>query len=186
MKNKPPLTAVLDANVLYPAPLRDFLLHLASVGLFEPKWTLSIHSEWIENLLQKRPDLKRKNLEKTRLAMERAFPEASISDYENLIQELSLPDPNDRHVLAAAIAGNATIIVTFNTKDFPISYLKKFGKSAIHPDILISLLLELDKELCFQALENQVASLKNPPKTRMEVLYYLQKCGLSDIFTAFE
>jgi predicted nucleic acid-binding protein len=186
MKNKPPLTAVLDANVLYPAPLRDFLLHLAAVGLFEPKWTSSIHAEWIENLLQKRPDLKRKNLEKTRLAMEGAFPEASITDYENLIQGLTLPDPNDRHVLAATIAGNSTIIVTFNTKDFPNSYLKKFGKSAIHPDIFISMLLKLDKKLCFQAFENQVASLKNPPKTRMEVLLYLQKCGLSNIFSVFD
>lgn len=174
------LSALLDANVLYPAPLRDFLLHLAAVGLFKPKWTHFIHDEWMENLIQKRPDLKRRNLEKTRLAMEKAFPEAAISGYENLIEGLILPDPNDRHVLAAAIFGKTELIITFNTKDFPNPYLNEFGIKAQLPDHFIEILIGIDKELCIQALDNQVASLKNPPKTKQEVLYYLQKCGLKN------
>ncbi|MBX2920911.1 MAG: hypothetical protein KF746_01865 [Chitinophagaceae bacterium] len=69
-----PITALLDANTLYPAPVRDILLHLADIGLFAPKWTEQIHDEWIQNLLTNRPDLNLKNLNATRQAMNLAFP----------------------------------------------------------------------------------------------------------------
>jgi predicted nucleic acid-binding protein len=181
MKLPSPFSALLDANVLYPAPLRDFLLQLAAVGLFEPKWTNQIQNEWIENLLLKRPDIKRKSLEKTQEAMDGAFPEATISEYENLINEIHLPDPNDRHVLAAAISAKVSFIVTFNTKDFPRLYLEEHGTIPVHPESFISILFHLDKQQCLVAFNNQVESLKNPPKTRSEVISYLQKCGIKNI-----
>src|ERR1700679_927627 len=95
--------AILDANVLYPAPVRDYLLHLASLQLYKPKWTIEIQEEWIRNLLEKRTDLKRANLVTAKNAMNSAFPDANIVNYEELISSLSLPDDNDRHILAAAI-----------------------------------------------------------------------------------
>ena len=73
---------MLDANVLYPAPLRDYLLHLAGVELYKPKWTKAIQEEWVRNLLENRPDLKKENLVNTRDAMNAAFPDANIFNYE--------------------------------------------------------------------------------------------------------
>jgi PIN domain len=105
--------AVLDANVLYPAPLRDYLLHLASLELYKPTWTKDIQEEWIRNLLINRPDLKRENLEITQDAMNSAFPDANIINYEELISSLSLPDDKDRHILAAAIRGNADVRICY-------------------------------------------------------------------------
>ena len=119
--------AVYDACVLYPAPLRDFLMWIALSDIFSAKWTNKIHDEWIENLLKKRPDLKRKNLERTRLLMNESIPDALVDGYEEIIPKLSLPDENDCHVLAAALKAkkdhsyNKGYVVTFNIKDFPFN-----------------------------------------------------------------
>src|SRR5580700_413996 len=110
--------AILDACVLYPAPLRDFFMRLA-VKLYQPKWTDTIHEEWIESILANRPDLTRAQLTRTRELMNQHGGACIVSGYESLISNLELPDPNDRHVLAAAIAAPARIIVTFNLSDFP-------------------------------------------------------------------
>jgi hypothetical protein len=112
-------TALLDANVLYPAPLRDLLLQLAVTDLFKARWTADIHREWIESLLKGRPDLQRTMLERTRDLMDSHTRDCLVSGYQDLIPSLRLPDPNDRHVLAAAIVGRCDVIVTQNTKDFP-------------------------------------------------------------------
>jgi hypothetical protein len=77
MSRPPVITALLDANVLYPAPLRDYLLHLASLGVYVPIWTAAIQDEWIRNLLEARPDLRRAALEGTQRSMDRAFPGAN-------------------------------------------------------------------------------------------------------------
>lgn len=97
--------ALLDACILYPAPLRDLLLHIADRGLYRPKWTDKIQEEWTRNLLLNRPDLLAVQLQKTTDAMNRAFPDATIRNFEPLIASLTLPDAHDRHVLAAAIRG---------------------------------------------------------------------------------
>ena len=111
--------AVLDACVLYPAPLRDFLMHLAVLDTFQAKWTEEIHTEWIKNVLKNRPDLRAERLERTRQLMNAHTRDAVVENYENLIESLKLPDENDRHVLAAAINAKADFIVTFNLRDFP-------------------------------------------------------------------
>ena len=111
-------TVVFDACVLYPAPLRDFLLRLSMTGLFAAKWTNQIHDEWIRNVLMSRPELKDK-LSRTRELMDKAVPDSLVAGYEPLMENLQLPDTDDRHVLAAAIRSGAQAIITFNLKDFP-------------------------------------------------------------------
>ena len=96
-------TAIFDACVLYPAPLRDLLLHLAGTQLFRARWTEEIHGEWVRNLLKNRPDLTRKQLDRTRALMDRAVPDCLVTGHLPLMEALILPDPGDRHVLAAAI-----------------------------------------------------------------------------------
>lgn len=103
-----------DACVLYPAPLRDLLMHLALTGLYRAKWTNEIHDEWIRNVLVNRKDLDRKTLEKTRLLMNSHVRDCLVEGYQKLIPMLSLPDPDDRHVLAAAIHSKCSVIVTYN------------------------------------------------------------------------
>src|SRR2546423_8524480 len=95
--------ALLDACVLYPAALRDLLLWLAAELVYRPRWTDAIHEEWIGNLLENRPDLSSKTLERTRELMDRVDPESLVAGYERHIANLTLPDSNDRHVAAAAI-----------------------------------------------------------------------------------
>ena len=68
----PALVAFFDANVLYPAELRNFLMYLALTGLFRAKWSNAVHEEWISNLLRNRPDLTRQKLERTRQLMDKA------------------------------------------------------------------------------------------------------------------
>lgn len=74
------LTVVLDACVLYPAPIRDILLSLAAEGLFIAKWSDIIQDEWLRNLLRKRADLKKEQLEQTVKAMNQAFPDANVEN----------------------------------------------------------------------------------------------------------
>jgi len=137
---------LLDVCVLYPAPLRDFLLRLAVTGLFAAKWTDRIHDEWIRNLLMQRPGLAEK-LPRTRELMNRAVPDALVTGYEDLIENLELPDPDDRHVLAAAIRTGAQAIITFSLRDFPEAYLEPYDVEAIHPDKFIEQQLILTRAL---------------------------------------
>ncbi|UFH57064.1 PIN domain-containing protein [Spirosoma sp. KNUC1025] len=172
------LTALLDACVLYPAPIRDLLLHLADAGLYMPKWTDRIHEEWTRNLLLNRPDLTADQLLRTTRAMNSAFPDATVHYYEALMNSLNLPDPDDCHILAAAILGQVQVIVTANLKDFPNDYLSQYDIEAQHPDEFITALFELHPEAVTQAFYSQVANLKNPPKTAREVIQTLRKAGL--------
>src|SRR5437016_5795774 len=119
-------TALLDACVLYPAPLRDLLMEISAAGLFRAKWTDQIQEEWISNLLKNRGDLTRQQLERTKSLMESAVPDSVVHGYETLVPSLTLPDQNDRHVLAAAIHCKADVIITFNLADFPMSELSKY------------------------------------------------------------
>jgi predicted nucleic acid-binding protein len=178
MSRSPAIIALLDANVLYPAPLRDYLLHLASLGVFEPLWTATIQEEWIRNLLDSRADLRRESLEGARRAMDKAFPGSNVTDYESLTESLLLPDPNDRHVLAAAIKGKAQLIITANLKDFPPKNLNPYSIRAEHPDSFISGCIDLDGSNALKALENQIKTLKNPPMSREKVLSNLEGNGL--------
>ena len=162
--------AVYDACVLYPAPLRDLLMHLALSGLYRARWSARIHEEWITALLRQRPDLSREDLDWTRQQMDAAIPDCLVSGYEGLDAGLSLPDPNDHHVLAAAILCRAGTSVTYNLKDFPDSALAPYGISAQHPDEFIGHAFDLSPAAICKTVRDQRASLKNPPRS-VETLF---------------
>ena len=172
-------TAFYDANVLYPAELRNLLMHLALTGLFRAKWSADVHEEWISSLLQKRPNLTREKLERTRKLMDQHAVDALVTGYEDLIPGLQLPDPDDRHVLAAAIRGHADVIVTRNLRDFPAAILGPLGIDAQHPDEFILHLLDLAPGAVVSAAQNHRRSLKNPAKTAVEYLATLERQGLT-------
>ncbi len=174
----PKLTVVYDACVLYPAPLRDLLMSLTQTGLFGARWTNQIHGEWMKNLLANSPHLSRERLERTRDKMNAAVRDCLIEDYEPLIETLDLPDADDRHVLAAAIRGGASVIVTFNLKDFPLSRLEVYGVSAQHPDDFVLDLLEIDAPKVCDAIRAQRARLVNPTRTIEELLATFEAQGL--------
>jgi PIN domain len=90
---------VYDACVLYPAPLRDFMMWLALSGAFRARWSAQIHHEWKRNLLENRPDLTSEQIDRTIFMMNDAVPGAVVTEYEFLVEGLVLPDPDDRHVL---------------------------------------------------------------------------------------
>ncbi|MBO0611793.1 PIN domain-containing protein [Thiothrix fructosivorans] len=163
-------TVLYDACVLYPAPLRDLLVRLARMDVFQAKWTHQIHEEWIRNALKNNPKLTRERLGATANKMNEAVMDSLVTNYEPLIAGLELPDTNDRHVLAAAIKGQAEVIVTFNLKDFPQSHLKPFDIWAQHPDEFISHLIDLSPETVLLVARQQRLSLKNPPRTVEEFL----------------
>ena len=110
---------LLDANVLFSALMRDVLVQLALTGLFAARWTKDIQREWLESVLSQYPDLRRERLERTSSEMESAIEGSLVADYEPLLPELTLPDPDDRHVLAAAIAGRCDFIATSILAIFP-------------------------------------------------------------------
>jgi predicted nucleic acid-binding protein len=172
-------TAFYDANVLYPAELRNLLMHLALTGLFRAKWSADVHEEWISALLEMRPDLTRDKLERTRALMDLHAVDALVTGYEDLIPGLRLPDPNDRHVLAAAIRGQADVIVTMNLRDFPADVVGAFGIEAQHPDEFVLHLLDLSPGAVMAAAESHRQSLKNPPQTVDEYFETLERRGLT-------
>ena len=167
-------TVVLDACVLYPAPLRDLLMRLALTDLFKAHWTDQIHEEWINALLRQNKH-KREKLERAKALMDAHVKDAKVTGFEQLIPALELPDPDDRHVLAAAIKCRADAIVTFNAKDFPAAALEPFGIDILHPDDFIHYQLDLSPPLCCQAVRNQRLALKNPEMSAEELLAVLQK-----------
>ena len=171
-------TALLDANVLYPAPLRDLFLQLAVTDLFKAKWTADIHREWIEALMRNEPQRDRPALERTRDLMDAATRDSLVTGYEALIDTLSLPDPDDRHVLAAAIAGRCDVIVTQNLKDFPMAALAPFEIEAQHPDEFLCNQLSLAPGVVCSAVRKVRARLLKPPYSVEEYLATLTRQGL--------
>jgi len=173
-------TAFYDADVLYGSQLRNLMMHLAMTGLFRARWSNGVHEEWMTRLLRNRPDLTREKLERTRMLMDKHAEGALVTGYEDLIQGLRLPDPDDRHVLAAAIRGRVDVIVTRNTRHFPDDGLKPFGIVAQHPDEFVVHLLDLAPGLVIEAARRHRESLRSPAKTIEEYLEMIEKEGLTE------
>ena len=171
-------TALLDANVLYPAPLRDLLLQLAVTDLFRARWTADIHREWIEALLRNEPHRDRAKLERTRDLMDQHTRDCLVIGYDSLVSSLVLPDPDDRHVLAAAIAGRCDAIVTQNLKHFPEEVLAPYGIDVQHPDEFFSNQLNLVPGAFCGAVQKVRRRLQKPPYTIEQYLDILTGNGL--------
>lgn len=158
-----PFTALLDACVLYSAPVRDLLLQLATTQLFRARWTEAIHEEWMRAVLKERTDLKREQLERVKRLMDAHAEGCLVTGYELLIESVTLPDAKDRHVLAAAIRGRADVIVTFNLKHFPPLALEPFEVEVQHPDEFIGHLVHLAPQAVCSSARTVRARLRNPP-----------------------
>lgn len=176
-------TALYDANVLYSAVLRDLLMRLALTDLYRAKWSDDIHDEWIRSLLERRPDLDREGPERTRDLMDVHVRGCLVTGYEDLIPSLRLPDPDDRHVLAAAIVSHADVIVTFNLGDFPADAVEPYGMEAQHPDEFIAHLVDRDETAVMEAVRQQLAALRHPPVTPGELIARLRRLGLVEVAT---
>lgn len=153
-------------------------MRLALTDLFQAKWSARVHEEWITALLRERPDLTRAQLDRTRALMDAHVRDALVDHFEGLIEDLRLPDPDDRHVLAAAIRGRADVIVTLNLRDFPDDILEPYGIEAQHPDAFVLYLLDLAPGRVIAAAREHRASLRKPPKTVAEYLATLEASGL--------
>lgn len=171
-------TALLDACVLYPAPLRDLLLSLAADGIYRAKWSQKIHDEWTRNLIANRSDLDPQRIRDTCTQMNVAVPDSLVTGYEDLIESLELRDPDDRHVLAAAIRSDADAIITFNQKDFDETELTKFDLYSEHPDEFISNMISIYTPRVISAVRSMRQRLRNPPKNVDEFLGTLHQQGL--------
>ena len=167
--------ALYDACVIYSMPVCDLLMQLALTGTFHAKWSESIHDEWIRSLKTSSTNISEEQLQRRRQMMERAVPDALVQGYETLIPTLDLPDPDDRHVLAAAIASNVSVIVTFNLKHFPHEKFAPWEIEVQHPDDFVVQLFELYPGLVCWSAKTVRARLKAPVMSVDRYLAALRK-----------
>lgn len=178
-----PVIAVCDACVLYSITLADLLTSLGEAGLFRPRWTHEIHEEWIRNVIENRKGdglVTREKLEIRRDAMIEAVEGSLIEDYEDLIPSLTLPDADDRHILAAAIKAGADLILTANLKDFPLQTLTVWNLTAKHPDDFTTEMLDTDPEIVIAVVKEMRARRKRPPISAEDFLAQLKRQGLNN------
>jgi predicted nucleic acid-binding protein len=155
-------TAVLDANVLFSIRLTSLLMELAMSGLFRPRWSADIHREWMEAVSKSR-GIPIAQLSFRRDSMDEAVPDGRVDGYQGLIPALSLPDPNDRHVLAVAIRCHADVIVTFNAADFPETTIGPYGIHTRNPDDFILDIEGVSAGTLIVAARADFEHYKNPP-----------------------
>lgn len=172
--------AFLDANVLFGTRLRSLLMEAAQSGLFRARWSDRVHDEWLAAVLAKRPDIDRTKLQRVREKMNAAVPDCLVVGFEDITAGLDLPDPDDRHVLAAAIIGRASCIVTFNEADFPAEVLERYGLHTRHPDRFLLDLESLDPGALIEAARADKNHYRNPPLTAETYIDDLRRAGLPD------
>lgn len=171
---------VLDANVLYPFSLRDTLLRLAERGLYDLIWSERILDEVRRNLI-KDGHADEANASRLLAVMRVAFPEALVDlDAIAAVECAMTNDPDDRHVLAAAVVSGAEGIVTFNARHFPEEALIPFSKQSIAPDEFLCTLHEMDEPAVEDTILQQAGDLRRPPMTPAQILDLLQLGGVGD------
>ena len=170
--------AFLDASVLYPSTIRSVLMFLAAFDAFRAQWSEDIHREWTAALARDRPDLDAKQIARTRALMEAHLPNAMVTGYRRRIASLVRPDPNDRHVLAAALHCKADVIVTTNLKHFPKAVLSSHVISAQHPDDFVCDLIVADRDRAVLAFAADRARMANPRYSVAEYIAGVEAGGL--------
>ncbi|MCC6888922.1 MAG: PIN domain-containing protein [Hyphomicrobiales bacterium] len=177
-----PSVAVFDACILYPFHLRNVVVQAAVDRLVEARWTDAIHDEWIRNLAAGAPAIPAERLQTTRRLMNEVLPTAMVSGYENHMPAVNLPDPNDRHVVAAGIAASASVILTWNLRHFPAKELKKFGLRKETPDAFLSDLYDRVPDLMIGSLANARQNLTKTGTSAtdfIDILRHQQLVGLA-------
>lgn len=168
---------IYDANVLYPMSLRDLLVRIGRTRLVRARWTEEIMKEWSRALVARRPDLETR-IQRTVQLMNESIRDVLVTGYAALIPSLSLPDPDDRHVLAAAIRSGAQAIVTFNLAHFPTQALEPYALKALHPDELVANLIDLSRQRLVGIVLEMASEKHRPPMTALEVVASLRRAGL--------
>ena len=165
-----PSVAVFDACILYPFHLRNIVVQAAVDRLVEARWSDAIHDEWIRNLAASAQAIPAERLETTRRLLNKVLPTAMVDEYEHHIPALDLPDPNDRHVVAAGIAAGASVILTWNLRHFPVKALRKHGLRKETPDAFLSDLYDEIPVLMIGSLAN---ARRNLTKTQVSALDFV-------------
>lgn len=174
-----PFIVVYDANVLYPNTLRDLLIRIAQLPhLVQAKWTDEILDETLEALRKNHPDISEEKASRLRELMNAAVRDCRVVGYEPLVKVLDLPDPDDRHVLAAAIKVSAHLIVTSNRKDFPSEKLAPWSIRAKSPDDFVRDVMGIDSQAVWACVQQIVDSRTMRPVTVEDVLAELERDGL--------
>ena len=167
-----------DANVLYSRVLRDYLLYSVRARLVSVAWSQSILEEMTEHLMLNRPGFTQESADRLVRAMNTAFPYAQHDPGEaelRAVAGLDLPDADDRHVVAAALAADAPFICTHNTKDFPPDVLVGLGLTVDAPDDLLCQLVREHPASMLWVHRTSVESL--PSATDQSTLKALRKAG---------
>ena len=165
-----PFVALLDANVLYPAYLRDLLLRLAQAGVYQPRWSAEILDEVSRNVKKGRDTAGQEKVDRMIALMRQHFEGAEVAGYEGLVQAMT-NDPKDRHVLAAAITGGADVIVTYNLRHFPPPSRDPYNIDAQGPDeFLLHQWEQADPDRLVAILGRWANQLRRHPDTLEEVL----------------
>jgi predicted nucleic acid-binding protein len=168
---------LLDANVLWSPVLRDTLLRAAELHLFRPLWSDEILSELVRTIPAKRTGVQPDRLNYLVARMRAAFPDATITGYSAILPSLT-NHPGDRHVLAAAIHGKVTGIVTWNRRHFLPVAERDYGISILTPDALLRQLWGSDSSIMHQLLIDQGADLR-PPQSLASILRSLERSGVA-------
>jgi hypothetical protein len=172
---------VLDASVLYQEVLRNLLLWIAAEGGLDPFWTERILDEARRNLIEDGV-LAPEQWDHLRAAMLTAFPDAMLDQPAADAIEHEMPnDEKDRHVLAAAVAGNVELVITSNLRHFEQADLDKVGTQALSPDQLLCELLAVEPTVIHAAMERLVMVMRIPrPWSVPELLGRLAGLGHGD------
>jgi hypothetical protein len=172
-----PFVVVYDANALYPNAQRDLLIRIAQAGLVQAKWTTEIIEEMSRARLNRNPALDPAKLDRLKQLINHSVPDCLVWGYEPLIGNLKLPDPDDRHVLAAAIHSGAQVIVTANVRDFPPDDLSDFNVEAKTPDDFVLDQISIDDRVVFACVQD-IANCRTRPHTAQDILAELENNGL--------
>lgn len=168
---------VCDANVLYGQWLRDLVMQLGSAALIQPRWSERIEQEWVSNLLGHRPDLDPARVQRTVKLMNLVLPSAKVSTSAKL-PDLTLPDPDDVHVLETAVAADAAYLITFNLADFPASACESLKVDLLHPDTFMVRLHEHAPAGVTQTLLTMQRQKVRPPVSWPDLALALERAGL--------